>query len=109
MHQALFRELCLYFTCLVLKTILGHKYCYFPHSADIETGLEKLRKLPYTYNINCGAEIKATLAQTQVLTSHFLTNLIPEKYLNTHKVILPIVPLHTQNTHSSYISECYCT
>lgn len=52
MHQALFKELRLYFTCLVLKTILGPKYCYFPHSADIETGMEKLRKLLYTYNVN---------------------------------------------------------
>ena len=52
MHQVLFKELCLYFTCFVLKTILGHKYCYFPHSAEIETGMERLRKLPYTYNIN---------------------------------------------------------
>lgn len=52
MYQALFKELCLYFTCLVLKNILGHKYCYFPHSADIETGMERLGKFPYTYNIN---------------------------------------------------------
>ena len=34
------------------KTTLAHKYCYFPHSAEIETGMEKLRTLPYIYNIN---------------------------------------------------------